>query len=215
MTLSSVWILFAAVAAARATPAPHVCTVVAPGEHRPEFGCFRIGASKGLIFKQPQIYWHLETFSSRAAAEAVKTSRGVVVEEDGKVWLSEFGPKDRVSGGGGERIAVVGPLTLIPGKHYDAEIAYSVMERDDRSRVHTHSGPEAWFILAGAQCLDTPGGSARAHAGESMTVAEGQPMELSVIGNEVAKSMTLVIHDSMQDFGAASNWQPIGGCRAK
>jgi quercetin dioxygenase-like cupin family protein len=188
--------------------------VVAPGEHRAEFGCFRIGASTGLIFNQPQIYWHLEIFPSRAAAEAAKTSRGVVVEEDGKVWLSEFGPKDRVSVGGNS-IAVVGPLTLISGKRYDAEIAYSVMGPDDHSRVHTHAGPEAWFVLAGEQCLDTPGGGARAHAGETMTVAAGRPMELSVIGNEVAKSMTLVIHDSTQDFGAASDWHPTGACRAK
>jgi hypothetical protein len=40
-------------------------------------------------------------------------------------------------------------------------------------------------------------------------------MELSVIGNEVARSMTLVIHDSTQDFGAASDWHPTGACRAK
>ena len=207
-------VLLAAVVAAQATPVPHVCVVVAPGEHRPEFGCFRIGASKGLIFNEPQIYWHLQIFPSRAAAEAVKTSRGVVVEEGGKGWLSEFGPKDRVSRGG-RSIAVVGPLTLIPGKRYDAEIAYSVMGPDDHSRAHTHSGPEAWFVLTGAQCLDTPGGTTRAHAGETMTVAAGGPMELSVIGNEVAKSMILVIHDSTQDFGSASDWKPIGGCRAK
>jgi len=28
---------------------PHICVVVAPGETRPEFGCFRIGIAKKFI----------------------------------------------------------------------------------------------------------------------------------------------------------------------
>src|SRR5277367_425765 len=80
--------------------APHTCVTVTPGEIRPEFGCFRIGIAKNLTFSDQTVFWHLQTYPSLAAANAAKSSSGIVVEEDGRVWLSEFGSKDRPSQGG-------------------------------------------------------------------------------------------------------------------
>jgi len=193
------------------TAAPHMCVVVAPGENRPEFGCFRIGIAKDLKLKRPAVYWHLYTFPSRAAADTAKSPSGIVVEENGRIWLSEFGSRNRPMHGG-HRIAVVGPLELLPAESYTAEIAYSVMQPDDRSRVHTHSGPEAWYVLSGAQCLKTPNGTRSARAAATMSVTPNLPMELSVSGAEVARSLTLVIHDSTQNFGTASTWKPTDVC---
>jgi quercetin dioxygenase-like cupin family protein len=83
----------------------------------------------------------------------------------------------------------------------------------DRSRVHTHSGPEAWYVLAGAQCLETPAGIHRGHAGGTMNAAPNGPMQLSVSGTGIARALTPVIHDSTQDFGTASDWKPPGACQ--
>jgi quercetin dioxygenase-like cupin family protein len=193
------------------TAAPHMCVVIAPGEMRPEFGCFRIGIAKDLKLKRATIYWHLYSFRNRADADIAKTRSGIVVEEDGRVWLSEFGSRNRRLRGG-HRIAVVGPLKLLPAESYTAEIAYSVMQPDDRSRVHTHSGPEAWYVLSGAQCLKTPSGTRSARAGATMSVTPNLPMELSATGAKVARSLTLVIHDSTQEFGTASTWKPTDAC---
>jgi hypothetical protein len=99
-----------------------MCVVVAPGESRPEFGCFRIGIANDLKLKRTTVYWHLYTFPNRAAADLVKSPSGIVVEEDGRVWLSEFGSKNGPSPGG-DRIAVIGPLKLLPAESYTAEIA--------------------------------------------------------------------------------------------
>ena len=87
------------------------CVDVPAGERRPEFGCFNVGRVTGLEFSQPSVYWHLSTFGTRKAAEAAKSATGIVVEEDGRVWLSEFGPRNTAPRGG-EAIAVVGPLQL-------------------------------------------------------------------------------------------------------
>ena len=176
-----------------------------------EFGCFRVGIAKDLKFKRDTIYLYLYSFPTRAEADTAKSRSGIAVEEDGRVWLSEFGAKNRPSNGG-QRIAVVGPLKLLPAQGYTAEIAYSVMQPDDRSRVHTHSGAQAWYVIWGAQCLKTPSGNRGAHAGATMSVTPNLPMELSVTGAEVARSLTLVIHDSSQDFGTASTWKPTGAC---
>ncbi len=194
------------------TATPHICVVIAPGEVRPEFGCFKIGSAKDLNLKRAAIYWHLYTFPNRTAADTAKTRSGIVVEEDGRVWLSEFGSRNRPSNGG-QQIAVVGPLKLLPAVSYTAEIAYSVMQPNDHSRVHTHSGPEAWYVLSGAQCLRTPSGNRSARAGATMSVTPNLPMELSVTGTDVARSLTLVIHDSTQEFGTASDWKPTDACR--
>ena len=69
------------------------CVDVPAGEKRPEFGCFNVGLATGLHFTQASVYWHLRGFPSRKAAEAARSATGIVAEEDGGVWLSEFGPR--------------------------------------------------------------------------------------------------------------------------
>jgi len=173
------------------------CDDVQPGQERPEFGCFNIATENGLQFPEPSVYWHIRTFANRDAAEAAKSASGIVVEEDGRVWLSEFGAPDLLVKGG-QPIAIVGPLQLPPAKSYTAVLSYAVMRPGDRSRVHTHPGPEGWYMIVGEQCLETPAGANRAKAGGRMTVPPNVPMELSITGTVLRKSLVLVIHDSSQ-----------------
>ena len=188
------------------------CVAVPPGQKRPEFGCFIIATKKGLQFAQPTVYWHLRTFPTRAAAEAAKSATGIVVEEDGRIWLSEFAPRDDAPEGGKD-VAEIGPLELPPAKTYDAVISYAVMRPGDRSLVHTHPGPEGWYMLAGEQCLETQTGTTKkARVGETMTVAPNVPMQLSIVGETVRRSLVLIIHDSAQAAIIPSDWKPSGVC---
>jgi quercetin dioxygenase-like cupin family protein len=187
------------------------CDDVPPGQERPEFGCFNIATEKGLQFPQPPVYWHIRTFANRDAAEAAKSATGIVVEEDGRVWLSEFGARD-LPVKDGQPIAIVGPLQLPPAKSYTAVLSYAVMRPGDRSRVHTHPGPEGWYMIVGEQCLETPAGANKAKAGGTMTVPPNVPMELSITGTVLRKSLVLVIHDSSQPRGTPSQWKPSGVC---
>jgi quercetin dioxygenase-like cupin family protein len=187
------------------------CVDVPPGEKRPEFGCFNVGTITGLHFSEASVYWHLRAFPSRKAAEAAKSATGIVVEEEGRAWLSEFGPRN-LAPQGGEGIAVVGPLQLSAAKSYAAVLSYAVMRPGDSSRVHTHPGPEGWYVLAGEQCLETPAGANRAQAGATMTVPPNVPMELNVTGKALRRAFALVIHDSTQQRGTPSDWKPSGAC---
>lgn len=187
------------------------CVDVPPGEDRPEFGCFNIATVKDLHFTEEAVYWHLYTFASRKAAEAAMSATGVVAEADGRVWLSEFGARD-VAPNGGDAVAVVGPLQLPVAKKFSAVLSYAVMRPGDSSRVHTHPGPEAWYVLAGDQCLETPAGATRAGAGQTMTVPPNVPMELNVTGTTLRRALALVIHDSTQERGVPSDWKPSGIC---
>ena len=192
----------------------HVVTckgVSVPPGKLPEFGCFVVASAKGLQFSQKDVYWHLSSFPTRAAAEAAKTPSGLVVEEEGKVWLSEFS-HDKAPFRGGESIAVVGPLQLLPAKSYDADIVYAVLQPGAIAPSHTHAGPEAWYVISGEQCLETPDGTIRAGAGKTMFVKHSTPMELKITGTEVRRSLTLVIHDSSRAFGENSDWKATGAC---
>ena len=187
------------------------CVDVPPGEQRPEFGCFNIGAVTGLHFSQASVYWSLLEFPNRKAADAARSETGIVVEEDGRVWLSEFGPQT-IAPRGGKAIATIGPMQLPAAKTYSAVLSYAVMRPGDSSRVHTHPGPEGWYVLAGEQCLETPAGANRAQAGETMTVQPNIPMELTVTGTALRRAFALVIHDSTQERGKSSEWTPSGTC---
>jgi quercetin dioxygenase-like cupin family protein len=187
------------------------CVDVPPGEKRPEFGCFNVGTVAGLHFNQASVYWHLRAFPNRKTAEAAKSATGIVVEEDGRVWLSEFGARN-IAVRGGKAIAVIGPLQLPAAKSYSAVLSYAVMRPGDSSRVHTHPGPEGWYVLAGEQCLETPEGADRARTGGTMLVRPNIPMELNVTGTKLRRAFALVIHDSAQERGIPSDWKPSGAC---
>jgi len=111
-------------------------------------------------------------------------------------------------------VAVIGPLELPPVKTFDAVLSYAVMRPGDRSLVHTHPGPEGWYMLAGEQCLETQAGTKKAGAGQTMTVPPNVPMQLSIVGAALRKSLVLIIHDSTRAAIIPSDWKPTGACNA-
>jgi len=79
--------------------------------------------------------------------------------------------------------------------------------------THQHSGPEAWYVLSGAQCLETSEGIIVARAGEGAVVREGPAMRIQSIGNETRRSVLLVLHDTSRPWVVYdSSWSPKGSC---
>jgi quercetin dioxygenase-like cupin family protein len=191
--------------------APIACEDVPAGSPRPEFGCFNIATVNGLKFPDSLVYWHLLTFPSRAEAEAARSPSGVVVEEDGRVWLNELGAWSADTRGG-TRVAVVGPLVLPRAPVYSAVYSYAVMKPGQRSRVHTHPGPEGWYVLAGEQCLETSVGVFRGHADQTVVAPGNVPMELMITGNQIRRALVVVVHDARKERGTPVPWKPKGLC---
>ena len=135
-----------------------------------------------------------------------------VVDSLGHIWVYTIAGKAwRPTVG--ERIAVLGPLQVSPDKQYTARYMEAVFAPGMQTSVHRHSGAEAWYVLAGAQCLETPDGVIVAKAGEGAVVPEGPPMALSGIGGDIRRSVLLVIHDSSQPWmTVTSDWAPQGRC---
>src|SRR2546430_16124377 len=76
--------------------------------------------------------------------------------------------------------------------------------------VHTHPGPEAWYVLEGAQCLDTPGGALRVAAGQTGVAPPDTPMRLHNSGSVTPRAPFIGIYDAAQRGGRPSDWNPSG-----
>jgi quercetin dioxygenase-like cupin family protein len=159
-------------------------------------------------------FWHLDAFATRALAEAARRERGIVVEAHGRVWLFTIADAEwRPEGGGGERVARVGPLPLTPGRSYAAQYIEAVVSPAARTPPHRHSGPEAWYILEGTNCVMTPQGVSVAGPRATLIVPEGEPMVLGGIGSTMRRTFAVIVYDSsMKSTSPAPDWTPKDGC---
>jgi quercetin dioxygenase-like cupin family protein len=180
-------------------------------------GCQLLAKVRVSQFPDAPLFWCLNKFPTRDAAEAAKVRNSLVVEAEGQFWLFSFGPKSAAPKQG-ELIASTGPLQLtsntLPKVSLYEIVAYlAVMPPGTYTRVHIHPGPEAWYILSGEQCLETPAGPMRAQAGESMVAPPTTPMRLTNSGSSVRRAFFIVIHDANQPWTIPTeDWKPTGAC---
>ena len=181
-------------------------------ERTGELGCYvDAEVTLGELPKSP-VFWHLYKYPDRAAAEAVKAPHGTVVEAFGKVWLYAIAEK-KWHPSSGTKVAVVGPFKTIPGKQYSARYMEAALNSGMHARVHLHSGPEAFYLVSGAQCLETPQGITITKAGDSAIAAEGDLMTVQSVGTDVRRAVVLVLHDVSQPWQTlSSDWTPKGSC---
>jgi quercetin dioxygenase-like cupin family protein len=188
-----------------------VCKPVS--ERTSEVGCWIIAHEPvGRLTAAP--FWYLDSYSTRAAAEAAKGPGGSVVESLGKVWLLTI-EKAGWQSSKGERIAQIGPLPVIAGEEYSAQYMEAIFNPGMTSNVHTHAGPEAWFTLAGETCLETPEGQYVGRAGgPPVIVPGGPPMRLTATGTEQRRALVLILHQSSKPpTTLVHDWTPKGLCK--
>jgi hypothetical protein len=93
-------------------------------ERTSEVACWILAHHSLGELRQPEVFWHVATYPSRAAAEAAKGPLGVVVESVGKVWLLTIADAGWHASGG-VHVAEIGPLPV----HADlAELASIMVE---------------------------------------------------------------------------------------
>jgi quercetin dioxygenase-like cupin family protein len=180
-----------------------------------EFGCFITAREElGPLPKDSALYWHIDAFTTRAAAEAAEAQRSTVVQSLGRIWLFTI-----AEGGwrpaSGERIAMAGPLPLVEADAYAAVYMEGVFQPGMHSPVHRHPGVEVWYTLEGEQCLETSQGKLVQRAGgPGVMVRGGVPMILTGTGTSVRRSLVLILQDATKPRSMlATDWTPAGLCR--
>ena len=175
-------------------------------------GCYMTGSEQLGVVSATPLYWHLDSYPTLEAARAARRGRGTVAEAHGRVWLFTIADADWRPPSG-QRVARVGPLPLKAGRAYTAHYIEGVVPQGARTPPHRHAGPEAWYVLEGTNCLETPEGVRTASAGESLIVPEGPPMVLTGVGPTTRRSMAVVVHDAAQPWTILStDWTPKGTC---
>jgi len=198
-------------------PLPGTTIPCAPiAEKRQELGCYVAARQRlGALPQGTPLSWHLDAFPTRAAAEADKGPLGVVTEAFGRTWLFTIAPAEWRAAAGAEHVVTVGPLPL--GKmapEYTAVYLATTFRPGQSSFVHEHSGPEAWFILSGEQCLETPDGPLWGQAGQGVTVRGDLPMVVQATGQEIRRTFALILHDAAKPGSRrVDHWKPQGLCR--
>jgi hypothetical protein len=192
-------------------------------DRKAEPGCYTTAIADLGVLPRVPLYWYLDTFADRAAAEAARGARGTVVSGHGRQWL--FTIADQAwRPTGGEHVATIGPLVVetevaYTARYLEGVIAAGFQERQDSG--HRHPGPEAWFIISGGQCLETPNGVMTGRAGQAMLAPEGWPMAISGLGTELRRTVFLVLHRSSDPYVMPVNarpdsphahWKPQGLC---
>jgi quercetin dioxygenase-like cupin family protein len=213
------WVLLAFLSTTQFLPAQSnppipsfgVCRAVT--ERTKEVGCWVLGDHPVGRIDQAQVWWHLDVYPTRAEAEKAKGPRGTVLESLGKVWLltvEEAGWRPALEG---ERISEIGPLPVTAGGEYSAVFMEVIFNPGMTSDIHIHSGPEAWYNLAGESCLETPNGKQVARAGGPPVIVPSGPMQLTTTGTEQRRGLVLILHDaSKPPTTIIHDWTPKGLC---
>ena len=116
---------------------------------------------------------------------------------------------------GGEKIALIGPLqvatdTPYTARYMEALFPWAGPQPYGDGSGHRHPGPEAWYVVSGAQCLETPNGLIVASASGSAMVPDGWPMAISSVGGETRRALVLVLHRSSEPYSMAVDGTPRG-----
>jgi quercetin dioxygenase-like cupin family protein len=224
MVLTLFSVIFAAVAivtsgtglaappALQAHPEPHHVACLPVNGHQGQPGCWELGSVPISTPAGTALYWHVYEFKSVETAQKARDEHSRVIKAYDRIWLEAVANK-QWRAGGGRHVATVGPMQPLSSLPQTASFMEATFTPGMRSRVHTHPGPEAWVVLEGEQCLETPEGKIRVGVGKSMMVRGGLPMALYGTGSGIRRALVLIVHPTGQALGATYNgWKPTESC---
>ena len=181
-------------------------------ERKSDVGCYLVATHPLGKLPVGEVFWHIYTYPTLAAAKAVQVAHSSVVQSHGKIWAYTIAEREWHPASG-QRMAVVGPLPHDLASAYTARYMEATIGPGVKTPVHLHSGPEAWYVLEGAQCLETPEGITVVRAGETALVRQGPEMMLSSVGSLTRRTVLLVLHDSSKPWMVENTpWKPKGLC---
>ena len=193
----------------RVPPVPGGCTEPA-AENRGRPGCF-LSAEIAIGTAPEPLYWHI--FPAPSAAEARRLARGradaTVVEAHGRWWAYLLSAEKVISSLPPHHVA--GPFHISPSKPVTARFMESWFPPGMRTRVHSHSGPEAFYVVDGEQCTESPTDKHVIRAGESYIVPGGAHLQAAPKGR---RSVVLILAAEGEPWmRLTDDWSGTDFCR--
>lgn len=152
------------------------------------------------------LYWKIETFPTLAQAQAAVGPTSLAAEISGKVWLFTLGAKG-APGHGGTPVAEVGPVPHLTAPAYLLRINHAGGPPGAKTRVHSHPGSEAFYVLKGRMGQKTPKGTAYAEAGQSMNGHDaGTTMQVFNPGTVDLDQLVMFVVDATKPFSVPAKF---------
>ena len=148
------------------------------------------------------LFWRIENYPSKEAAQAAAGTWSLVAEAAGKVWLFTLGPAGG-SSPGGTKVSEVGPITRVTASQYLLRINEASGPPGSVTPVHSHPGSEAFYVLAGEQSIRGAHGTLVVKAG-APEAGQGaaMPMQVSSSGTSDLQSLVMFVVDASQPFSS-------------
>lgn len=153
------------------------------------------------------LYWQIENFATLSEAKAAAGATGLAVESAGKVWLFRLGPAGMKSVEGGKHVAQVGPVPRVTASEYLLRINEATGAPGSMTKVHSHPGSEAFYVLTGEQSIRSPGGVMRIEPGQSEPgQGAGVPMQVSSTGTGDLHALVMFVVDATKPFSSPATF---------
>ena len=152
-----------------------------------------------------ELFWRIENYPSKEAAQAAAGNWSLVAEAAGKVWLFTLGSAGG-SSPGGTKVSEVGPITRIAAPQYLLRINEASGPPGSVTPVHKHPGSEAFYVLAGEQSIRGPQGTMVVKAGiPEAGHGASTAMQVSSSGSSELHSLVMFVVDAAQPFSSPAS----------
>jgi hypothetical protein len=152
-----------------------------------------------------ELFWRIESYPSKEAAQAAAGTWSLVAEAAGKVWLFTLGSAGG-SSPGGTKVAEVGPVARVSARQYLLRINEASGPPGSVTPAHSHPGSEAFYVLAGEQSVRGAHGIIVVRAGTPEAGhGAGMAMQVSSSGSSELRSLVMFIVDATQPFSSPAS----------
>jgi len=166
------------------------------------------------------LYWRVENFptldQAKAAAGTYRWnpdtvsydgSPSLTAEAAGKAWLFTLGPKGAATQGG-TKVAEIGPVPPITAPEYLLRINYGSGPPGAKTPIHSHSGSEAFYVVAGKLGQRTLDGVSYVEAGHAMNGhMAGMTMQVFNAGTTDLTALIMFVVDATKPFSVPATFK--------
>jgi quercetin dioxygenase-like cupin family protein len=99
---------------------------------------------------------------------------------------------------GGRHVTAVALPPLPSAPKYSMLVISAYIPAGLTSRVHLHSGVEAFYVVDGEQCLETQTRAYKMPKGGSLAVPAGVTMRLVATGSMPRRALAVIVYDAAQ-----------------
>ena len=170
------------------------CVPDSPERHG-ELGCSVVEIKPLPTPLAKQLYWHIDRFDTGDRAREALTPTSIALEAHGAWWLMSVEPVTDDHHGGKHVTDVLLPALPL-AENYSMLVISAYVAPGLTSRIHTHSGVEAFYTVDGVQCLETEARADTIKKEATLTVPAEVPMRLVALGPTPRRAFAVIVYDA-------------------